>query len=141
MLLALNGLLHIAELLVVRNFLLPQPFEDDFVGLFDAYGLIKLDHGLVQAILKNSDLLQRIVCYRAYLLRYCGLGATLLTLIGNICHFLLLPLEFLELVLDPTQMISLFLRFVLEVIEFAPPNLQISITCGTFQGILSPPVR
>ena len=137
-LLALDGPLHIAELLVVRYFLLLQPFENDFVGLFDAYGLVKLDHGLVQAVLENTNLLQRVVCDRTLLLRHCGLGAALLTLIGDVCHFLLLPLEFRELVLDPAEVISLFLRFVFEVIELAPPDRQISIARGALQSIFGP---
>lgn len=137
-LLALDGLLHIPELFVVRYFLLPQPFENDFVGLFDANGLVKLDHGLVQAVLENSDLLQRVISDRALLFGHCRLGATLLPLIGDVSHFLLLPLELLELVLDPTEVIRLFLRFVFEVIEFAPPDLQISIARSALQGIFDP---
>lgn len=137
-LLALDSPLHIAELLVVRYFLLLQPFENDFVGLFDAYGLVKLDHGLVQAVLENTNLLQRVVCDRTLLLRHCGLGAALLTLIGDVCHFLLLPLEFRELVLDPAEVISLFLGFVFEVIKLAPPDRQISIARGALQGIFGP---
>ena len=102
MLLALDGPLHIAELLVVGYFLLLQPFQNDLVSLLDAYGLVKLDHGLIEAILQNSNLFQRIVCDRTLLFRRCGLRAALLTFGSDVGHLFLLPLELLELVLNPS---------------------------------------
>lgn len=104
----LKGLFDGPELIIVADPFLLQPLHYQLISLFDAHGLIILDHGFVQAILHDTDHAHLWVVITVHIdLLSCHLGQLVLQTfqmfflgLALIPHLIVLPLPHKEILVQ-----------------------------------------